>query len=1089
MAFKRLGMSVIVLFQIASLCFYGILANSIERPTEKSSGGNGAVLATLKPDTLGFSLDGVPSDPPPSTILGLVAGSETKTQASGSVEEDGDICLQEPLMKGLNRQCLAFLIRYTFNSTVGKCVPYIYGGCGKSSNVFETLESCKEACPDRESSTESQGNLERSALRESSVESVEASAESRQTRSDRACEQSLEAGPCFGFFRKWGFNKDTGRCEWFIYGGCRGNDNQFDTARSCQDTCGGSEPLTDVNCDTKQCPWNLWGHYLAKQCVPVYERGECCPTRFDCPDEPNDSAGTTGQCTYEGVTYPVGSKIPAVTELEPCKVLCECQSVSQYPGVTRINCVNVECPEDLGSAGRGCRRVYNSSNQCCASTFVCGDAVQGALEAEDKVKCEVDGREYLEGEKIYINDPSVTCICNQTFLTEGATSKHACTPIKCGWESVYHDRLQRGCTPVYYGTRACPIDWVCPGDRGQKVDTLPDSDISARKDDESARHRPERVDAAPVASEATTPGANPSQNNVCLTPKSHGPCDALIPKFYYNAITGKCESFNYGGCGGNENKFDTMKECETACGGSPDGCSLSPEVGKCRARKQAWFFNSTFGECEKFIYGGCNGNQNNFANQDSCESSCKRTGRSAQPTYDDPISLPPEQSGTTSFHDLMAQDNSEEEGTTSSSTTQPAQTEEDEETPDETLAEACKMPMNRGSCYGRIPRFFHNATSGKCDKFFYGGCLGNENNFRKLEDCLEKCGVTQQLELKEKSPTTNTQLKPVSPVLHNSISDNIDAQPPSNTNEEDPCSLPAKRGMCRARFPRFFFNSESKQCESFIYGGCHGNENNFKTLQECQDKCAPGVVRAEAAIKQGRCYLPEAKGDCKASLKMFLFDVEQDRCRSFNYTGCRGNRNRFQTMGDCEAACGGPHNPQIVVDPKPAMKVGRARGGVGARARARGSVVNGASMEVKKKEQQIEPCFQPKVTGPCRMFYTQYHYDTREGKCKEFRFGGCMGNSNRFPSMEACSNACEKRLLEVKDNRGMPLECNLGSDKFRLGSGFLPESNKCYQCSCSTPPGLTCQNLQAKCPASPGPNYVPKYTADKCCPDYELAQE
>jgi hypothetical protein len=71
----------------------------------------------------------------------------------------------------------------------------------------------------------------------------------------------------------------------------------------------------------------------------------------------------------------------------------------------------------------------------------------------------------------------------------------------------------------------------------------------------------------------------------------------------------------------------------------------------------------------------------------------------------------------------------------------------------------------------------------------------------------------------------------------------------------------------------------------------------------------------------------------------------------------------------------------------------------------------------------------------------------------------------------------------------MPLECNLGSDKFRLGSGFLPESNKCYQCSCSTPPGLTCQNLQAKCPASPGPNYVPKYTADKCCPDYELAQE
>lgn len=38
--------------------------------------------------------------------------------------------------------------------------------------------------------------------------------------------------------------QENGRCEWFVYGGCRGNKNNFATPRECQDLCGGSEPLT-----------------------------------------------------------------------------------------------------------------------------------------------------------------------------------------------------------------------------------------------------------------------------------------------------------------------------------------------------------------------------------------------------------------------------------------------------------------------------------------------------------------------------------------------------------------------------------------------------------------------------------------------------------------------------------------------------------------------------------------------------------------------------------------------------------------------------------------------------------------------------
>lgn len=37
--------------------------------------------------------------------------------------------------------------------------------------------------------------------------------------------------------------------------------------------------------------------------------------------------------------------------------------------------------------------------------------------------------------------------------------------------------------------------------------------------------------------------------------------------------------------------------------------------------------------------------------------------------------------------------------------------------------------------------------------------------------------------------------------------------------------------------PRWTFDSVQQECVEFIYGGCDGNENNFKTRKECQDNC------------------------------------------------------------------------------------------------------------------------------------------------------------------------------------------------------------------------------------------------------------
>ncbi|KAH8350529.1 hypothetical protein KR067_006427, partial [Drosophila pandora] len=42
---------------------------------------------------------------------------------------------------------------------------------------------------------------------------------------------------------------------------------------------------------------------------------------------------------------------------------------------------------------------------------------------------------------------------------------------------------------------------------------------------------------------------------------------------------------------------------------------------------------------------------------------------------------------------------------------------------------------------------------------------------------------------------------------------------------------------CKADFTRWTYDSSNNKCFTFSYGGCRGNENNFLTRQECEEKC------------------------------------------------------------------------------------------------------------------------------------------------------------------------------------------------------------------------------------------------------------
>ncbi len=91
------------------------------------------------------------------------------------------------------RQCMAFMPKFTYNATEGRCVSYTYGGCGGSENLFNTELECLQTC-----------DIDYNDDTPSTVD---------------ACGLEIDAGPCRMRKPMYGFNKGTKRCEKFSYGG------------------------------------------------------------------------------------------------------------------------------------------------------------------------------------------------------------------------------------------------------------------------------------------------------------------------------------------------------------------------------------------------------------------------------------------------------------------------------------------------------------------------------------------------------------------------------------------------------------------------------------------------------------------------------------------------------------------------------------------------------------------------------------------------------------------------------------------------------------------------------------------------------
>uniref|UniRef100_A0A0K0EE57 BPTI/Kunitz inhibitor domain-containing protein n=1 Tax=Strongyloides stercoralis TaxID=6248 RepID=A0A0K0EE57_STRER len=186
----------------------------------------------------------------------------------------------------------------------------------------------------------------------------------------------------------------------------------------------------------------------------------------------------------------------------------------------------------------------SNENEFFMSKEITNEEIQECRNSDTLVQCKSDINSCPKSGQICYNTDNTVCCQNviKAIPVSYINSKPGNCPTPIGI-SIIQD-----------ANNGCWLDQNCPGIQKCCLEPNPTTNLATR------------LCRDPI---------NIRSFSICNLPLSVGSCNAPTIRYYYDSVTGECRNFQYSGCGGNKNNFQTLASCQANCGSA--GIMGNPE--------------------------------------------------------------------------------------------------------------------------------------------------------------------------------------------------------------------------------------------------------------------------------------------------------------------------------------------------------------------------------------------------------------------------------------------------------------------------------------------------------------------------------